>query len=77
MPEHIQKNTLCDLFAAQGIIAVSAAVLVLVLHLFLPEDCRALLAALHRTAENSPTVPGLLRQLRSALTAWFASGSAA
>jgi len=77
MPEHTRENSLRDLFAAQGIIAVSAAVLVLMLHLFLPDYCKELLAALHRSAHGSPTIQELLLRLRSAVTEWFASGSAA
>ena len=77
MPEQNGENSLRDLFAAQGIVAVPAAILVLVLHIFSPDDCRALLAALHHAAQESPEIPELVHRLVSAVTAWFASGSSA
>ncbi|MBR3268888.1 MAG: hypothetical protein IKI58_09270 [Oscillospiraceae bacterium] len=76
MPQEFRESSLRDLFAAQGIVAVLAAVLLLALHLFSPETCRAVLASLHETAQNSPSVSDWMQNLAAAATEWFASGSA-
>ena len=69
-----QKNEpLCDVFATQGILVVSACILIAVLHLLAPVYCAELLRKLHEITENSPDLAALAEKA----SAWFTSVFAA
>lgn len=70
MPDAGKAAPLSDVFASQGIVALSAAILVLVLHLLSPAACRTLLTELQRIAEQSKPLPELWDAFCGWLCGW-------
>ncbi|HAM68667.1 MAG TPA: hypothetical protein DCP68_03515 [Ruminococcus sp.] len=69
MEELPEREPLHDVIAAQGIMVIVIAIGVVVLNIFAPEYCAALLAELRGIAERSPSLESLLQSV----TEWFAS----
>ena len=60
-----------DVFASQGILAVTAALAVVLLHLFAPDYCRDLMEALQRVMAESPPPEDILHAVQEQLAKWF------
>lgn len=62
-----KEHTMQDYFATQGLIAVSVGLLLILLHLTVPEYCAALLGQWQAYAEQSPTLVSLWMRI----VEWF------